>query len=64
MGVLLPGYNARQLQELKVYIAHLFVSRITVSLSFLPAEWHSPSSSACDLSNGVEPASPFHRLHN
>ena len=39
VDMLAPGYNARQLQQLKVYIAHLFVSRVTVYMSFLPAEW-------------------------
>jgi len=53
LDVLAPGYNARQLQQLKVYIAHLFVSRVTLYLSFLPAEWQRPGSAGADLTSGA-----------
>lgn len=52
VDVLAPGYNTRQLQQLKVYIAHLFVSRITVYMSFLPAEWRQASAAGADYSSG------------
>lgn len=53
LDVLTPGYNARQLQQLKVYIAHLFVSRVTLYLSFLPAEWQRPGAAGADLTSGA-----------
>ena len=53
MGVLAAGYNADALAEAKVYIAHLFVSRVTVSLSFLPADWRAPGDVADPSSAGA-----------
>ncbi len=55
MDVLAPGYNTRQLQQLKVYIAHLLVSRVTVYMSFLPAEWRHAGAASADYSAGKAP---------
>ena len=53
MGVLAAGYNADALAEAKVYIAHLSVSRVTVALSFLPADWRAPGDGADPSSSGA-----------
>jgi hypothetical protein len=39
MDVLVAGYNAQALAETKVYIAHLLLSRVSLCVSFLPADW-------------------------
>jgi hypothetical protein len=62
--MLAPGYNARQLQQLKVYIAHLFVSRVTVYMSFLPAEWRSSGASIADYNTGELPCPPSNTSPN
>ena len=59
MGVLAAGYNADALAEAKVYIAHLLVSRVTVSLSFLPADWRPPGGAADPSSGGAPCMGPL-----
>lgn len=57
MEVLVAGYNAQALAETKVYIARLHLSKLQLSLSFLPADWpRAPHPQAPPGGSGATPA--------
>ena len=63
MDVLVEGYNAQALAETKVYIAHLFLSRIALSLSFLPADWPQPPPATAGAGGSADTSAAGAWLH-
>ena len=63
LEILRGGYSLQHLQETKVYIEYLFISRVTLTVSFLPADWANLQSAALSRTANLGNLYPLVAVH-